>query len=259
MDQARAKILTLKISRITREELIDGLSSGYSKPRRKYACFANVHMCIETLRSNEVRESVNGADYVLPDGYPLVLALRLMYGIRQERIPGMDMMPAILARAQQDSVPVFFYGSSETVLSKLAEKVGKDFPFVKIAGLISPPYRALTDSEIAMHREKINLSGAGYVFVGLGCPKQEIWMAENSPYINAILLGVGGAFEVYAGIRRRAPLWMQKIGMEWFFRFIQEPQRLWKRYLTSNLLFIILIVFAILKSRIVGHKINLKI
>lgn len=150
----------------------------------------------------------------------------------------MDMLPDLIRKAEEQHVPVFFYGSTPEVLKRVEENCAIHYPGLTIAGAISPPFRPLSAAEEAHTIDTINRSGAGLVFVALGCPKQELWMNRMRGQISAVMLGIGGALPVLAGEVNRAPEWMQNAGMEWLFRLIQEPKRLFKRYAVTNTLYI---------------------
>jgi N-acetylglucosaminyldiphosphoundecaprenol N-acetyl-beta-D-mannosaminyltransferase len=153
-------------------------------------------------------------------------------------------MPDLFAAAEKSGLSVFFYGSTEGVLKGILQRIDREHPQLEVAGAYSPPFRELSDSEQKEHVARINASGAQIVFVSLGCPKQEIWMARNMGKINAVMIGVGNAFPVYDGRECRAPQWMQKLSLEWFHRLCQEPRRLWKRYLVTNSIFLWLMLSA---------------
>ena len=232
----RKRVISLDLSLLSYPEALEQIIQRARERTPSYACFANVHMVIEAHKSAQFQEFVNGATFTFADGMPLVKSLGWLHGIRQDRIAGMDFMNDILAVA--DGMRIFFFGSSPQVLAELVAKIELRHPGISVVGSISPPYRPLSDDENKEYARQINQSGAHLVFVGLGCPKQETWMAKNSGQINAVLLGVGGAFEVSAGLTKRAPEWMRKASLEWFFRLMQEPGRLWRRYLLTNSLFI---------------------
>jgi N-acetylglucosaminyldiphosphoundecaprenol N-acetyl-beta-D-mannosaminyltransferase len=196
--------------------------------------FANVHMFIEAQDSAAFSELIYKADIVTPDGQPLAWMLRLLYGIKQPRVSAMDFMPSMLARMQQEQQPVYFYGGTQEMLEKADAYVKKAYPQLKVAGLYSPPFRPLSQQEENEVIANINNSGAGLVFVFLGCPKQEKWMAGMKGRVHAVMTGVGGSIPVTIGMQKRAPLWMQKAGLEWLYRFAQEPKRLFKRYAYTN-------------------------
>ena len=150
----------------------------------------------------------------------------------------MDFMPALLEESEKRGGKIFLYGSTPSILEKLTRNIQTLFPSIQIVGAISPPFRELLASETAEHIDQINNSKANFVLVALGCPKQETWMAQNHSKINAVLLGVGGAFPVIAGVQKRSPKLMQNLSLEWLYRLKQEPRRLFKRYLYTNVYFI---------------------
>lgn len=216
-----------------------------------YVCFANVHMMMTAQDHKLLRMAMHEADLVCADGKPLCIALSLLGEGKQERVAGMDMMPSILAEAEQKQVPVYFLGGTPTVLKAVKERAIHEHPALLVAGAESPPFRPLQPDEERDLVNRINASGAGILFVALGCPKQEIWMMRLSPHLKPVCLGVGGAFPVYAGVEKRAPVWAQKLSLEWLWRLVQDPKRLWKRYLATNSLFmmrLLLEFFPALKS-----------
>lgn len=228
---------------------------NYAKRKKSsYMCMANVHMLIEAYNNRDYADPVNKADIVAPDGMPLVKALRILYGINQSRIAGMDLMPDLIKEAERENLSIFFYGGTEEVLNKIKNKLAILHPSFRIAGMYAPPFRKITEVEEREEITMINNSGANIVLVSLGCPKQEIWMARNKYRINAIMIGIGGAFPVFAGLQKRAPEWMQKMSLEWLYRLIQEPGRLWKRYLYTNTKFLILLMAEIVKFKIFKHN-----
>lgn len=201
-------------------------------------CVANVHMFIEAYKDNNFLRVVNNADVVTPDGQPLTWGLKLLYGIKQDRVAGMDLLPDMLRLLSELAMPVYFYGGTDEVLEKTGTYLNERYASLKVAGLYSPPFRLLTEDEDEKIVCNINASGAKVVFVVLGCPKQEKWMAKMKGRINAVMIGIGGALPVLVGLQKRAPVWMQKSGLEWMYRLAQEPQRLFKRYAVTNALFI---------------------
>ena len=199
-------------------------------------------MTIETHNDSSFAEIVNKADLITPDGMPLVWALRLLYGIKQERIAGMDLLPKLLKAAEAENLAVYFYGGTEEMMGQTEGFVKIHYPQLKNVSFESPPFRPLSTQEEGECIDRINASGANLVLVALGCPKQEKWMAQMKGEINACMVGIGGALPVLVGMQKRAPKWMQKAGCEWLYRLIQEPKRLFKRYLVTNSLFILLLV-----------------
>lgn len=178
------------------------------------------------------------ADLVTPDGAPVAWMLRRQGVTGQQRINGPDLMWRYCEQAARRNEAIYLYGSSADTLQRLQHRLLHALPGLRIVGAVSPPFRPLTDEELARDIEAINASGAGTVWVSLGCPKQELWMAAQRGRINAVMVGVGAAFDYHAGTIRRAPVWMQRFGLEWFHRLASEPRRLWRRYLVTNSLFI---------------------
>ena len=199
-------------------------------------------MLIEAYKDKNFNQIVSQADMSTPDGVPLRIAMRLLYGIRQERIAGMDALPDLLQEAEKRKKKVFFYGGTQDVLDAMTTRINRELPHLSIAGAYSPPFRKLTEEEERGVVDQINGSEADLIFVALGCPKQEKWAAAHRGKIKGCMLAVGAAFAVYAGQQSRAPKWMQTLSLEWFYRFTQEPGRLWKRYLLTNSLFLFLFV-----------------
>lgn len=212
---------------------------GWARARAsRYVTICNVHVVVSASRDADYREIINGSDMATPDGAPVAWMLRRQGFAGQPRISGPDLMWALCERAAAENLPVYCYGSSEATLALLERRMRQAFPELRIT-MESPPFRALTPEEDAAAVERIDASGAGIVFVGLGCPKQERWMAEHRGRVNAVMIGVGAAFDFHAGTVRRAPAWMRDNGLEWLHRLLSEPRRLWKRYLVTNTLFIL--------------------
>ncbi|GHT54710.1 hypothetical protein AGMMS49982_19830 [Bacteroidia bacterium] len=220
-----------------------------------YICVANVHMLVEAHNDAAFATAVNDAAITTPDGVPLTWALKWLHGIRQERVAGMDLLPDLLMQASLQKLPVFFYGTTPQILEETEQYVKTHYKGIPSIATYSPPFRDLTKDEDDEIVNKINHSGAKLIFVSLGCPKQEKWMASMKGRINGIMIGIGGALPVLLKKQKRAPRWMQNAGLEWTYRFLQEPKRLWKRYFTTNAKF----VFLILKEKRKGKKIIRKV
>ncbi len=243
------KLISLNFSIISYENALKNILELAYTHTPSYACFANVHMTVEAYDNPDFAQKVNKANFVFTDGKPLCLALKFKHNIIQERIAGMDFMPSILEKANNehinnknlDKFNVFLYGSTEDVLEKISKKIKEKYPQINICGSISPPFREILEEEKTNYITQINEAKTHLVFVALGCPKQEIWMFENSEQIKAVLLGVGGAFPVFADMQKRAPKILQKLSLEWLFRLFQEPKRLFKRYFYTNLKFLRLV------------------
>jgi N-acetylglucosaminyldiphosphoundecaprenol N-acetyl-beta-D-mannosaminyltransferase len=207
----------------------------------KVVCIANVHMLIEAHQNPFFGSVLQNADLVTPDGMPLVWMLRFLGAGCQDRVAGIDVLEGVCKLAQETGVGIYFLGSQDTILEKMKRRLNREFPNLKISGMTSMPFRPLTDEEDRTLVHTLNQSGAGLVFVSLGCPKQETWMAQHKGQVSAVMVGLGGAFPVYAGIKKHAPKFFRKAGLEWFYRLINEPLRLWKRYATTMPLFIWLV------------------
>jgi N-acetylglucosaminyldiphosphoundecaprenol N-acetyl-beta-D-mannosaminyltransferase len=212
---------------------------------RKYVCTLDVHALMESQSNPDIRRIYSDAALVTPDGMPLVWLLRRQGYSWANRICGPDLMPKILEYSAGRSIRHFFYGSTEDTLARLAERVRQKWPHTQIAGCLSPPFRPLSASEAERIDDAINGARPDIVWVGLGAPKQDRWMAEHRLKLDApVLVGVGAAFDMMAGVVRRAPPWLRRTGCEWMYRLSQEPGRLWRRYLKANSQF----VFMVLKS-----------
>lgn len=253
----RVPLLGLLVSLGSYWQIQESIVAAAKRNESRSACFANVHMTMEADNRKEFANVVNRADWVATDGVPLTWALRLLYGIRQDRICGFDLVPDLISRATEEKLPIFFYGSTPEVLEKVVAKCQQLHPTVQIVGSVSPPFRALSVQEEEAIIEQINTSGARLVFVALGCPKQERWMCAMRGRIQAVLLGVGGALPLFAGIQSRAPRWMQRSGLEWTYRLAMEPGRLFKRYAITNSLFVLRLASKLLR-RTHRHRFNLQ-
>lgn len=219
---------------------IDAIMLMSSQKMSSYICVANVHMLIEGHKSKSFQKIINEADIVTPDGMPLAMGLKLLYEEHQDRVAGMDLLPELLRVAERQQLKVFFYGGTSQMQLETKEYIRIHYPSLGVTGFHSPPFRPLTQEEEQEVIQTINDSDTNLVFVALGCPKQEKWMASMKGRINACMIGIGGALPVMVGMQKRAPQWMQKFSLEWLYRLYQEPGRLWKRYLYTNSLFLIL-------------------
>lgn len=200
----------------------------------RYVCVCTVHMVMECFDDPGFREVVNSADLITPDGVPLVWGLRALGVPRATRVYGPDLTPIICARAARLGIPVGFYGGRPQVLRRMIDVLERRYSALRIVYHHSPPFRTPTREEQAATVEEIRRSGARILFVGLGCPKQERWMAGQRGRVPAVMLGVGAAFDFIAGAKAKAPPWVQRAGLEWAYRLAHEPRRLWRRYLYHN-------------------------
>jgi len=204
----------------------------------KYICLFNVHMCMEAFDDNKFLKILNEADMVLPDGFPIYLAQKLLGHSDASKIRGADLTIELSKFSNKNNIRIGFIGGAKNTLDKMCSELSKKYDINNIKYSYSPPFRSLTLEEENDIIDSINNSNIKILFVGLGCPKQEIWMKENKEKLNCIMIGVGAAFDFISGNKKIAPLWMQKVGLEWLHRFFSEPKRLWKRYLKHNPRFI---------------------
>jgi N-acetylglucosaminyldiphosphoundecaprenol N-acetyl-beta-D-mannosaminyltransferase len=206
----------------------------------RVVCVADAHMLVQSYSRPEFKQVLQQADMVTPDGMPLVVMLKLLGKRRQQRVAGMDLFLRTAKIASLTGTRVFFVGCTQEILTKIRNRLAQEFPTLQIAGMEPLPFRPMTLDEDNALIDQINASGAGIVLVALGCPKQEFWMDQHRDLIQAVMVGVGGVFPVYAGELRRAPKWVRTICLEWAYRLLQEPRRLWHRYARVVPLFIIL-------------------
>ena len=217
----------------------------------RYVCICNVHSVITAGQDAAFARVLTESDMNTPDGAPVAWVLRHSGHPAQQRINGPDLMWRHAALAARSGQPIFLYGGRDTTLKRLRDALIEAHPGLVIAGMYSPPFRSLTAEEDAAIVDRINESGAQVVWVGLGCPKQELWMAAHRGRINAVMVGVGAAFDYHAGTIRRAPRWMRDAGLEWAFRLAAEPRRLARRYAVTNSVFMIAVAraFAVQRRR----------
>lgn len=216
------------------------------EPVPRYVCVANVHMTMEAHDSAEFKAIVNSADMVTSDGVPLVWMLRRLGHPHAERVYGPTLTLHVCEAAAREGVPVGFYGGSPEAVEGLQAELLRRFPDLDVRYAYSPPFRQLTPEEDERVVQDILASGVRVLFVGLGCPKQERWMAAHKDRLPLVQLGVGAAFDFHAGRVKQAPRWMQDRGLEWLFRLAMEPRRLWKRYLYNNPRFVALAAMQLL-------------
>jgi exopolysaccharide biosynthesis WecB/TagA/CpsF family protein len=198
-----------------------------------------VHGLVTASRDPALRAKMNTFDLVTPDGQPVRWAVNLLHGAGlPDRVYGPELMLRLCRAAGLAGVPIYLYGSTPSVVESLQANLGRQFPALTIAGWEPNPHRPLSAAEDRALVARINRSGARLVFIGLGCPRQELFAHEHRDVIEAVQICVGAAFDFHAGIKKMAPPWMQRHGLEWFYRLTQEPGRLWQRYLVTNSLFL---------------------
>ena len=228
------RILGVNIAITNMQETVDLIIEHLEEIRGQFICLSNVHTTVMSEKDAEYREIQNSAFLALPDGSPLALVQRLRGYRSAEQVAGPDLMPAIWKAAEHTEYSHYFYGSTPETIAALEKNLRSKYPDMKIAGMESPPFRSLTEEEDRQAVERINASGADFVWVGLGAPKQEKWMYAHKDHVNGVMIGVGAGFDYHAGNIKRAPGWMQKLSLEWLYRLLQDPKRLFKRYLVTN-------------------------
>ena len=231
-------VLQAPIDAITVEAAVARIAAWASARESRIVCICNVHSVVTANSDADFMGVIASADMATPDGAPVVWMLRRQGAHGQRRVSGPDLMLDYCAHAARSGESIFLYGSTEPTLKALRARLGQHWPALRIAGVIAPPFRPLTDAEDEDFVATINASGAGTVWVSLGCPKQELWMHAHRGRVHAVMVGVGAAFDFHAGTLVRAPAWMQRWGLEWLHRLLSEPRRLWRRYLVTNTLFI---------------------
>lgn len=235
-------VVAIRVDATNYGDATDWVIERASRGSNSYVCVANVHMTMEAYDSPAFSRTVDGADLVVPDGMPLVWALKLL-GVREaSRVRGPSLTLDVARAAAEADIGVAVYGGKPEVAESFAKTLVRHAPKLEISAVISPPFRELSPEEEAEIAARIKESGARIIFVGLGCPKQEKWMARNVGRIDGVMLGVGAAFDFHAGNVREAPIWMQEAGLEWLFRLAQEPARLLGRYARHNPRFIALLI-----------------
>jgi N-acetylglucosaminyldiphosphoundecaprenol N-acetyl-beta-D-mannosaminyltransferase len=231
-------------------EQIDLIMHWGQQRLSRVVCVANVHMLMEARWNETFAKVLSQADLLTPDGMPLVWTLNLLRKSTHDRVAGMYILREVCERASVSGLPVYFLGTDELTLGKMRQRLHKEYPNLTIAGMEPLPFRPLTPEEDAQVVKDINASQAGIVFVALGCPKQEIWMYQHRSKIKAAMVGIGGVFPIYAGIKKHAPAWVQDSGLEWLYRLTQEPGRLWQRYFRTIPPFVYLSVKQVVVTRL---------
>ncbi|MCR4937845.1 MAG: WecB/TagA/CpsF family glycosyltransferase [Lachnospiraceae bacterium] len=228
-------ILGVNIAVTSMESTIRELIEKRQEWKGQYICVSNVHTTVMAHENPEYMKIQNEAVMALPDGSPLSSYSRENGKTTARRVTGPDLMRELLERSGENGFTHFFYGSTQDTLDKLREKIEERYPGARIVGMISPPFRELTPEEDEAYVRQINEAAPDFLWVGLGAPKQEIWMAAHKGRVNAIMLGVGAAFAFESGEVKRAPKWVQNLKLEWFYRMLQDPKRLFKRYFVTNI------------------------
>lgn len=236
----RVNVLGVGVSAVNMTQVVATIAEWIETGARRYVCVSGVHGVMESQRDERLRRIHNGAGLVTPDGMPLAWLGRAYGGPHVDRVYGPDLMLACCEAFSTRGYRHYFFGGADGVPERLASELQRRFPTLVVAGCYSPPFRALTPDEDAALVERINAASPDIVWVGLSTPKQERWMHAHVERLTAsALIGVGAAFDFHAGLKRQAPYWMQRSGLEWFFRLVTEPRRLWRRYLRNNPAFVL--------------------
>jgi N-acetylglucosaminyldiphosphoundecaprenol N-acetyl-beta-D-mannosaminyltransferase len=236
---SKKSFLSIELSTGSYASMLETILVKASTACSDYICVVNVHMTMEAWKDAAFAKIVREAFMATPDGMPIAWGLSRLYNVQQARVAGMDLLPDLIKEASARNLKIVFYGGSQSVLDAMQQKNQAQFPRLQ-ALYISPPFVSISDEEQHVLIDRINAFKPHLISVCLGCPKQEKWMASMKGKVNGLMIGLGGAFAVYAGAEKRAPLWMQKVSLEWVYRFAQDPKRLWKRYVTTNTLFLLL-------------------
>ncbi len=234
------EILKTNINVTNMSDTIKYIGGHLDDLRGKYICVSNVHTTVMSYENEEYRKIQNSAAMALPDGAPLSSYSRRRGYKQAQRVTGPDLMLELFAVSKEKGYRHYFYGATEETLQSMRKVIERDYPGMEIAGMYAPPFRTLTPQEDAGIVEKINNSRPDFIWIGLGAPKQEEWMYQHMGQLQGVLIGVGAGFDYLAGYIKRAPHWMQKMSLEWLYRLLQDPRRLWRRYFTSNVKFICL-------------------
>jgi N-acetylglucosaminyldiphosphoundecaprenol N-acetyl-beta-D-mannosaminyltransferase len=248
----RISVLGSPINAIDRSTCLQQVVRWAKAGESRYLCFCNVHSVVSATEDERLAEAIAGADMSLPDGAPVAWSLRHFGAASQERVSGPDTTWDLCRLAELHGLPVFFLGSTEDTLHALCATVSAAFPGLVIAGSYAPPFRPVSADEDAMMVANLNDSGASIFFIGLGCPKQEVWMREHRGRVRGVMLGVGAAFDFHSGMKARAPKWMRSHGLEWLHRLFREPSRLAGRYLVTNTVFVVKMAASLIAFRLMG-------
>lgn len=230
-------ILGVNIAAINMEWLLKYLTENIDNIKGDYICVSNVHTTVTSYEDDSYRAVQNGGLMAIPDGGPLSTVGQKRGYKNMSRTTGPSLMGEVFKISAEKGYRHYFYGSKEETLELLNQKLNQNYPGIQIAGMYSPPFRPLTKEDKAVI-ERINETKPDFVWVGLGAPKQEKWMAAHQGQINGLMIGVGAGFDYYAENIKRAPMWMQRSNLEWLYRLMQDPKRLFKRYLHTNTKFI---------------------
>ena len=238
----KGNVLGVNYTLSTISEAVFYVRHHLEKLKGQYICFSNVHTTVMAHDRSDVLEAENSSAFTFPDGAPVARVLRHKEESDAVRLAGPDFMKEMLISSMDGKTSHYFYGSSENTLKALKENIEKNYPGTDVKGYYSPPYRELTKEEEEQIIEKINAADADIIWIGLGAPRQEKWMLAHKGMFRGVMVGVGAAFDFHAGTIKRAPGWMQMLSLEWLYRLMQDPGRLFKRYFVTNIRFVWLLI-----------------
>jgi N-acetylglucosaminyldiphosphoundecaprenol N-acetyl-beta-D-mannosaminyltransferase len=250
----RVPVVSLLPDVLDHQRAIQRVMQLVREKRGGYVCFSTVHMVMESYDSPGFGAKVNGADMIVTDGMPLVWMQKFQGKKEAERVRANDLMIMLCRYAAENDLSVGFYGGKQEVIDAIKRRAKLDFPDLKIVYAFSPPFRPLTSDEDDQITAEINAAAPDILFMGLGCPKQETWMAAHREKLTAVMLGVGASFDFFAGNVKESPDWLGRLGLEWLYRLTQEPKRLWRRYLILNPRFMWLAVLQLTGVKKFGPK-----
>jgi N-acetylglucosaminyldiphosphoundecaprenol N-acetyl-beta-D-mannosaminyltransferase len=241
---SKVNILGVQVSNITNEHLLESFTERIGQKQKTQVCITPVNSVLAAIKDPQVLSIYNASEYVLCDGTPIKWAAGFLNTPIVERITGLDLLPNLVAHCAKHDFSIFLLGASPGVGEQLKQTIHAQYPHCKVVGVYVPPFmKVFSEEENIKMIDAINAVSPDVLLVSLTAPKQDIWIAQNLHRVNAsIQIGIGGAFEVMAGLAKRAPKWMHTAGLEWLYRFIQEPKRLFRRYFIEAPLFIPLII-----------------
>jgi N-acetylglucosaminyldiphosphoundecaprenol N-acetyl-beta-D-mannosaminyltransferase len=246
----RYPVLGSRVDAVDPAAVVQTVRSWIESGARTYVCVANVHVIMEARRDGAFARVLDEAGLTVPDGVPLVWVGRCL-GETVSRVYGPDLTLELCAMAAREGLAVAFYGGAPGVAEELGLVMERSAPGLRVVAALCPPFRPLTSAEADAEIATLAAARPDIVFVGLGCPKQELWMAANRARLEAsVLVGVGAAFDFHTGRVAQAPRWMMRVGLEWAFRLFQEPRRLWRRYVFNNPMFLLLAARQLIASRL---------
>ena len=241
---SKVNILGVQVSSLTNEELLNTITNSIISKQFTQIAITPTNSIVAAYKEKGISEIYNNAEIVLCDGMPVKWASHFLGTPIKERITGLDVLPNVVKLSSEKNFTLFLLGASPGVGNQLAKEITDQYPNVTITGIYVPPFmKVFSEEENQKMVNAVNASKADIVLVSLTAPKQDIWISQNKSILTpAVYIGIGGAFEVMAGLARRSPIWMQKAGLEWLYRFIQEPKRLFRRYFIEAPVFIPLVI-----------------